>query len=118
MFPESCRYPYFKPYNISMVTKYEKKYTILKATSQNLYIDDTIINLSPKTFKKLINDLVAEGMLCLNGYDDKYGLNMYDTTKEADEIVENSKRKAVNLIIERSSYAMGTAIAAYRNHSI
>lgn len=92
--PDSARYPY-NLRRTSIKTREEKMYVVLKATSENRYVDDKLVGLSKASFTTLIKELLYHGLLQENKSDDYNGANAYDTTIKADEALAYNKKRAI-----------------------
>ncbi len=92
--PDSARYPY-RIGNTSIKTRDDKRYVLLKATSENKFVDEKLIGLSKASFNTLIQELLNQNLLIENGSEDKNGANAYDTSSLADSLLRNGKRRAM-----------------------
>ena len=92
--PDSARYPY-NMRNTRIKTRDEKRYVLLKATSSFHYIDDIMLGMSKTSFNTLVNELVGQKLLIANHSGDKNGVNSYDTSNIADEMLKHSRREAI-----------------------
>jgi hypothetical protein len=107
LIPDSARYPY-NVGRTSIKTRDDKRYILLKATSLNFYIDEKMIGMSKASFTALIKELIQYGFLLENGSGDKHGVNAYDTTLYADNILKQRKKQAVLEIAKAIAAVAGT----------
>ena len=77
------------PYNVrgTRIKKYsDRVYIILKATSENYYVDEKMLKISKNQFDLIINELLANGLLIKNNEENPYGSNPYDVTGDGERI--------------------------------
>ncbi len=117
--PDSCRYPYNLK-NIKFKSRNDRKYVILRATSENKFVDNNTVGVSKKSFDLMIGELIRDQLLQYNGTNDKNGANSYDVTDYADRVIKekNNKSSIINELFIGVGCAVGAAYATYENLKI
>ncbi len=120
--PEGSRYPFF-PKHMNLTTKIDKKYAVLRALFEYRYVDHEIVKVDKPSFKVIVDELLEDGFIKLNGSKNPYGLNMYDITDKAyQEIyILKSKRNIIKRLFNINALnvavlageAVGAGLATY-----
>lgn len=93
---EGTRYPCF--YKNKMETFADRRYLLLRAISENKYIDNRKLKVYPAQFNGMLKDLLDADLIRENHMANHYGANAYDSTPKGDELLRLTKRKAINEI--------------------
>lgn len=103
---EGTRYPY----NIGrskLKDQEDKIYILLKATSENKYIDHNKLKLQKRQFTRLLTELEHKNLIEKNGINNPYGANAYDITYEGTNVLRLSKNVALKLLSELAGRFVG-----------
>ncbi len=106
--PDGSRYPYNLG-NSKLKTHEKRCYAMLEATFHYRYIDEKMLGLPRDSFEQHVQDLVALNYLKLNGNDNPYGLNKYNTTLEYANLRRENKyqrARAISSIITSNVYEL------------
>ena len=68
-----------------------KRYVLLKAISQNRYVDNISLNLYEEQFEDLISELMNAKLIKKNQLPNHFGANNYDITPQGDEWLSSLK---------------------------
>lgn len=110
--PDSARYPY-RMGHTSIQTREDKRYVVLRATSEYRYVDEKMLGLSKTSFRTIVDELTSQGLLINNNSNDVHGVNMYDTSSKADEMLKGGKKKAMVEIGKAVAEIGGTFAAQF-----
>ena len=78
----------------------DKIYVLLRATSEEKYIDEVMLKTSKNSFKLIIDELCEKNLLRNNNNADLNGANAYNTTIEGEMFLHNKKSKVIQSIME------------------
>ena len=96
---DTARYP-FNVRNNFLKTRMDKIYVLLRATSEEKYIDEVMLKTSKNSFKLIIDELCEKNLLRNNNNADLNGANAYNTTIEGKMFLHNKKSKVIQSIME------------------
>ena len=88
---------------------------LLKATSENYYVDADSLRMPVASFNCLIRELTECGLLQTNGAIDENGVNAYDITLKAGEMMKNRRKKKVLEGIKALIECIGAGAGAFFN---
>lgn len=110
---EGTRYPCF--YKDKIENFADRRYLLLRAISENKYIDHQKLRVYPAQFKDLLKDLLDADLIRENHMANHYGANAYDSTPKGDELLHLTKRKAIKeiaiLVAEFSGHFTGAVLS-------
>ena len=112
LIPDTARYP-FNVRNNSLKRRADKIYVLMRATSEEKYIDEVMLKISKNSFKVMIDELCEKNLLRNNNNADLNGANAYNTTIEGEKFLNNKKSKIIEYIIELFGTFTGRALKEY-----
>ena len=106
---EGTRYPCaIKRYKLKNTE--DKRYALLKAISQEKYINHTMLGLYAQSFRLMLKQLLDARLIIENGMCNQYGANAYDCTALGDEVLRKRKSTAQRQIVELVSSGAGNFV--------
>lgn len=114
---EGTRYPFNIGRN-KMKDSNDRRYLLLKAISENKYIDHNTLGIYNQQFEQFLRDLLDANLIRNNGMQNHYGANSYDCTEIGDRILLNKKTAKTEIakaIAEVAGTFVGTALGSAAN---
>lgn len=107
---KGTRYPCF--YKDKIRDFSDRRYLLLKAISENKYIDYLKLRVYPDQFQELLRELLDAELIRENNMPNHYGANAYDSTYKGDDLLKMRKEKSIIEIANMVATAAGHFVGA------
>ena len=102
-----------------IVDDYDRRRILLKAISEEKYIDCDMLGVYQETFEKYLGDYLTADLIYKNNLPNNYGANAYNCTQKGSEVARLRKEQAREKIAkEMATFVglfVGTAISKIRD---
>ena len=95
---EGTRYPFKVGLN-KMENTNDRRYLLLRAISENKYIDHKILRIYHQQFLTFLAELLEAGLIRENNMQNHYGANYYDCTEKGDRLLIAEDKNKIKLEI-------------------